>query len=109
MADNFVSNALGFGNQRRNQLRGPQYFNTDLNVLKNFRFPALGEAGMLSFGVTFFNILNHPNFDQPVADVADPNFGLVTSTVNSPTSIYGSFLNADAAPRLIQTQIRLTF
>jgi hypothetical protein len=71
----FTSNGLSFGNQRRNQVRGPQYFNTDLNVLKNFNFPALGEAGKLSFGVTFFNIFNHPNFDQPVGDVADSNFG----------------------------------
>jgi len=109
LASNFTSNGLSFGNQRRNQVRGPQYFNTDLNVLKNFNFPPLGEAGKLSFGVTFFNILNHPNFDQPVGDVADSNFGRITSTVNSPTSIYGAFLNADAAPRLIQTQIRLTF
>jgi hypothetical protein len=109
LANNFVADPTGFGNQRRNQLRGPQYFNTDLTVLKNFHLRPLGEAGRLSLGVTFFNILNHPNFDQPTQDVASPTFGSIVSTVNSPTSIYGSFLNADAAPRLIQTQIKLTF
>jgi hypothetical protein len=109
MAANFTGDALTFGNQRRNQVRGPLYFNTDLSVIKNFHVPAMGEAGAISFGVTFFNLFNHPNFDQPVADVTDPSFGTIVNTVNSPTSIYGSFLNADASPRLIQTQIKFTF
>ncbi len=109
MAANFAGDTLTFGNQRRNQVRGPQFFNTDLSVIKNFHVPGMGETGAISFGVTFFNLFNHPNFDQPVADVADPSFGKIVSTVNSPTSIYGSFLNADASPRLIQTQIRFTF
>ena len=109
MAANFAGDTLTFGNQRRNQVRGPQFFNTDLSVIKNFHVPGMGETGAISFGVTFFNLFNHPNFDQPVADVADPSFGTIVSTVNSPTSIYGSFLNADASPRLIQTQIRFTF
>jgi hypothetical protein len=108
LANNFVSNPIGFGNQRRNQVYGPSYFNTDLSVKKNFHLPGT-EAGAITLGVNFFNILNHANFDQPTQDVADPNFGRIVSTVNSPTSIYGSFLNADAAPRLIQTEIKLTF
>jgi hypothetical protein len=109
LANNFTPDVFSFGNQRRNQVRGPQYFDTDLSVLKNFHLPVLSEAASVSFGVTFFNLFNHPNFDQPVGDVADPSFGTIVSTINSPTSIYGSFLNADASPRLIQTQIRLTF
>jgi hypothetical protein len=56
-----------------------------------------------------FNLFNHPNFDQPDGDIASPNFGSIVSNVNAPTSIYGSFLGADASPRLIQTQIKLTF
>jgi hypothetical protein len=109
MAANFTSSGFGFGNQTRNQVSGPQYFNTDFTVLKNFHVPAMGEAGALSFGVTFFNILNHPNFDQPTNDVASSTFGRIVDTVNAPTSIYGSTLGANASPRLIQTQVRLTF
>jgi hypothetical protein len=108
LTTNFTADSFGFGNQRRNQIYGPHYFDTDLTVKKNFRMPGW-EAGALSLGVTFYNLLNHPNFDQPTADVADPNFGRIVSTVNSPTSLYGAFLNADAAPRLIQTEIKLTF
>jgi hypothetical protein len=109
LANNFAPDSTGFGNQRRNQLRGPQFFDTDLTVLKNFHLKPLGEAGRLSLGVTFYNLFNHPNFDQPVGDVADPSFGIIDSNVNSPTSIFGSFLGADASPRLIQTQIKVTF
>jgi len=109
MTNNFTADTFGFGNQRRNQVRGPHFFNTDLSLLKNFHLGALGEAGRISFGITAFNVFNHPNFDQPVGDVADPAFGTIVSTVNPPTSIYGSFLGADASPRLLQTQIRLTF
>src|SRR6185369_2487481 len=109
MANNFTPDTVGFGNQRRNQVRGPHFFNTDLTLMKNFHVGFLGEAGKISFGITAFNIFNHPNFDQPVADVADSAFGTITSTVNPPTSIYGAFLGADASPRLLQTQIRLTF
>jgi hypothetical protein len=30
---------VAFPLQSRNQFRGPGYFNTDLSVMKNFRFP----------------------------------------------------------------------
>ena len=109
MANNFTPDTTGFGNQRRNQIRGPRFFDTDMTLMKNFHLGMLGEAGQISFGVTAFNVFNHPHFDQPVGDVADPSFGTIFSTVNPPTSIYGSFLGADASPRLLQTQIRLTF
>ena len=109
LANNFGPATLGFGNQRRNQAYGPSYFNTDLTLKKAFNLPKMGEHTALSLGVTFYNLFNHPNFDQPDADVASGTFGTIVSTVNSPTSIYGSFLNADAAPRLIQTELKLTF
>ncbi len=108
IANNFVADTTGFGNQRRNQVFGPRFFDTDLTLSKMFRIPRW-EQGRLSFGVTAYNLFNHPNFDQPVGDVAASNPGLIQATVNPPTSIYGSFLGADASPRLLQTQIKLTF
>jgi hypothetical protein len=57
----------------------------------------------------FFNLLNHPNFDQPVGDIANSQFGLINTTVSTPTSILGSFLGGDASPRLIQVKATLTF
>jgi hypothetical protein len=97
-----------FGNQRSNQIWGPQYFDTDLAVMKNFHIP-INETSNFSVGLQFFNILNHPNFDQPDANVSSPTFGSIINTVSVPTSILGSFLGGDASPRLIQIKGMLTF
>jgi len=101
-------------NQARNQFRGPNFFDTDLTVMKNTK---LGEKASLGVGVQFFNLFNHPNFDQPIGDIAagsaDPinggSFGTIVSTVNTPTSILGSFLGGDASPRLIQLKAEFKF
>lgn len=98
----------GFGTQRRNQLYGPNFFDTDLSIMKDFKIP-LGENGKFSVGAQFFNLFNHPNFDQPVGDLGSSQFGQIISTVNSPTSIFGSFLGANASPRIIQLKAGVTF
>jgi len=107
-AASFSAATTGFGLQRRNQFYGPNFFDTDLTVMKNFNIPHW-ESGKFGIGVQMFNILNHPNFDQPNSDLASPQFGLITSTVNTPTSILGGFVGADAAPRQIQIKANLTF
>ncbi len=105
----FSPATAGFGDQRRNQLYGPHFFDTDLSVMKNFRVP-VGENGKLGVGLQFFNLFNHPNFDQPLGDIGSPSqFGLITRTVSVPTSILGSFLNGDASPRMIQVKANLSF
>lgn len=105
---NFTPAVTGFGTQRRNQFTGPTYFNTDLAVTKSFKIPHW-EGATFGVGAQFFNILNHPHFDQPTADISSPQFGTITSPVSSPTSIFGSFLGADASPRLIQLHAKITF
>jgi hypothetical protein len=104
----FSPAVTGFGQQRRNQIYGPKYFDTDLSVMKNFNIPRW-ESGKIGVGFQFFNLFNHPNFDQPVGDVASPSFGTILSNVSVPTSILGSFLGGDASPRLIQVKAMLTF
>ena len=96
----------GFGDQTRNQYRGPDYFNTDLNVTKK---TMIGEHVSLNIGFQFYNLFNHPNFDKPVNDIANPLFGTITSTLNTPTSILGSFLGGDASPRIIQLKAEIRF
>jgi hypothetical protein len=108
LVDNFSAVTTNFGQQRRNQVRGPYFFNTDLNLLKSFKLGSR-EGTTLAVGAVFYNLLNHPNFDQPVGDVAAGNFGQILLTANAPTSIYGSFLGGDASPRNIQLTARFTF
>jgi hypothetical protein len=109
MLNNFASPTTTWGNQRRNQFFGPGYFNASMTLMKTFAIPHW-ESGKIAAGAQFFNIFNHPNFDQPIADLgAGSNYGLIHYTVATPTSMYGSFLGADASPRQIQLRATLTF
>jgi len=95
-------------NQARNSFRGPDYFDTDFTVMK---YTKIRERATVGFGFQFFNLFNHPNFDQPLNDISNANnqFGIIQRTVNTPTSILGSFLGGNASPRLIQLKAEFKF
>ena len=65
-----------FGNAGRNIARGPAYTNVDLSLVRNISFSG---AARLQLRVESFNVLNHPNFGLPVADLNSPNFGRILS------------------------------
>jgi hypothetical protein len=75
------ANPTSFGGQRRNQFTGPGYFNTDISVLKGFKVPGL-ESGKFQVGAQAYNVLNHPNFQNPDFDVSSPTFGSIVSTAS---------------------------
>jgi len=95
-----------FGNVSRNAFRGPGYFDSDFNAMKNFN---LTERVKLRVGANFFNIFNHPNFQNPVNDIASPSFGQILATVSPATSPYGSFQGAGVSGRLIQLEAHIQF
>ena len=97
----------GFNRQRRNQFRGPIYTNFDLSLYK--ATPILWENGKLTFGAQAFNLLNHSPFDSPVNDISSGQFGRIIANVVTPTSILGSFLGGDSAPRQLQLTARFEF
>ena len=115
--------ATDFGQQARNQVFGPSYTDADLTISKGFSLHKVDEGATLRLGVQMFNVLNHPNFGQPNHDLsscydsntgafigcAGTSVGTITSTVNPPTSILGSFLGGDASPRLIQLKAKFSF
>jgi hypothetical protein len=107
---NVGQNQLNSGtmNQTRNQFFGPRYFDTDMTIMKYTQIPRW-ETAKLGIGAQFFNLFNHPNFQSPVNDINSPNFGHVLDTVNTPTSILGSGLGADASPRLVQLTLKMNF
>lgn len=111
--------ATDFGQQARNQIFGPSYTDTDLTITKSFDLHFM-ESAKLKLGVQMFNLFNHPNFAQPLNDVAactgsganpcaGSSIGTINATVNPPTSILGSFLGGDASPRLIQVKANFSF
>jgi hypothetical protein len=65
-----------FGNAGRNIARAPGSTNIDLSLVRNISFSG---AARLQLRVESFNVLNHPNFGLPVADLNSPNFGRIFS------------------------------
>jgi hypothetical protein len=101
--------ATDFSQSRRNQTFGPNYTDSDFSVTKGFTMPHW-DTGKLRVGAEFYNVFNHPNFAQPLANTAYGSyFGTIQSGVNPPTSILGSFLGGDASPRLIQLTGKFNF
>ena len=91
---------------RRNQYRGPGYFDFDMSLFKNIR---LTERFTFALGAQAFNIFNHPNFNNPDSGFGDTTFGQISTMVNTPTSPYGTFLGFDASPRVLQLSMKLLF
>lgn len=74
-----------YGNSARNMLFGPGFFNWDAAV---FKHTAIGERINLEFRAEFFNILNHPSFGLPAADISVPaTVGRIRSTATEARNI----------------------
>jgi hypothetical protein len=58
------SNLLG--NAGRNSIVGPNLYNLDFSVHKDFAVRKISEAFAVQFRAEFFNILNHANFAPPL-------------------------------------------
>jgi hypothetical protein len=89
----FTENPLGtYGNSPRNGFVGPKFFNIDSSLSRSF---PLHEALALTLRLEAFNVLNHPNFGNPAANVASPTgFGKISSA---------------QAPRIFQAAAKITF
>jgi Carboxypeptidase regulatory-like domain/TonB-dependent Receptor Plug Domain len=78
-----------FGNMHRNSLVGPSYKEWNFSFYKK---TAITERVTMKLGVDFFNLLNHPNFANPllpafIADAAYPGtFGLNSANTNEVTA-----------------------
>jgi len=96
----------GFGAQARNDFRGPGFFDIDLSLMKDF---AITEHVRVGIGAQAYNLFNHPNFDQPVNDIANPLFGSIDRLVGPPTSILGSFVAGNDSPRFVEFKAELRF
>jgi hypothetical protein len=69
------------GDAGRGLIRGPHIFSTDLNAGKRFALP-WREGMSLEFRAEFFNVFNHPQFNNPDVTLGDANFGKITSAAN---------------------------
>ena len=86
-----------FGNVGRYILSGPNFFNLDSSLAKNFR---LTERFNLQFRTDWFSATNMPQFSNPDVTLGDANFGHVTSTISN---------SSDGGARHIFFAAKLTF
>lgn len=99
-----------FGTEGRNALIGPGFTDLDLGLSKNFHLRP--ERQQVQFRGDVFNLLNHPNFDDPSHE-----FELTTCATNSnllcPAANFGALLlsngHGDKPPRQIQVSFKYTF
>src|SRR6266436_4561287 len=74
-----------FGNSARNMLFGPGQKVVDMSVLKTTK---IGERVSTEFRAEFFNLPNHPSFNNPASNISVPStVGKITSTSVDPRAI----------------------
>jgi hypothetical protein len=71
-----VPTAGTFGNEKANSFRNPPYIQTDSTIYKTTR---LTERLHFQMRFEFFNLFNHPNFQNIQGDLSAGNFGKVTA------------------------------
>jgi hypothetical protein len=113
----FAVNPLGtFGTVGKGILRGPNMFAWDMGLFKAI---PVTERVKVQFRAEFFNIFNHPNFNNPSASVSSASFGQITQTLANATGSFSNngFAGLNAAPgdplsggpRIIQLALKLLF
>jgi hypothetical protein len=98
------------GNLGRNVLRG---FNAQQLDLSLRRAIPITERFTATFSASAYNVFNHPNFANPSpltgANLASPNFGVVTEMLNQSFGGAVNSLFRTGGPRSIELAVRLRF
>jgi hypothetical protein len=99
-----------YGNAGRDIIIGPNLWNLDNSLNKDFAIPKISESFRVQFRAEAFNILNHPSFQQPNATIFAGNpgpgaFGPGTALNASA----GRITNTTSAPRQIQLGLKIVF
>lgn len=83
---------LGWGNSGTGQIMGPGQDNWDLSLIKNTK---LTEGTSVEFRAEFYNLWNHPQFNNPVNARSSTTFGQIQ--------------NSSVPPRIMQFALKFYF
>ena len=86
-------------------LRGPNMFAWDMGAFK--KIPIKGDRVFMQFRAEFFNIFNHPMFNNPSTTLNNANYGRITQTLANAGTTQGDITSG--GPRIIQLALKLTF
>ncbi len=100
------------GTAGRGTLIGPNLWNMDSSVTKDFAVHKISERFVVQFRGEIFNLLNHPSFQNPNSQVFN---GLSAAAINTP--LLGTARNGSAGvisatnsqPRQIQLALKVVF
>jgi Carboxypeptidase regulatory-like domain len=103
-SDPSATGAAALGDVSRNNFRGPFETNWDFSVAKNEH---LTEKTVLTFRADFFNVFNHPAFQDPQAG----GYAGASSGNTGQVDVFGSpaIVSTLNGPRVIQLSLRLEF
>ena len=88
-----------YGNAGRTSLLGPNLWNLDTSLIKNWKLP-LGEGGGLEFRAEGFNVLNHASFQAPNSQI------FAGTAFNASAGVISA---VNSQPRQIQLALKLLF
>jgi hypothetical protein len=95
----------GYGNSPRNCVIGPRQSNVDFTLGKAFK---IGERQTLRFRTEFFNLFNHPSFQNPLGTgTANVENGVCPGP--SSQCFNGEITQTNGTPRLIQFSLKYSF
>jgi hypothetical protein len=91
-----IGNGTGYGNSGYGIILGPGQFNFDATIQKTTKVGGIHEDATLVFRTEFFNMFNHPQFNNP-------------AVVDASKSTFGQIVSASVNPRLIQFALKYVF
>jgi hypothetical protein len=103
---NYAKPSAGtYGNSGKGSVRGPNLWDADTGLLKNFTPLPSHENWNFQFRGEFFNIFNHPQWSDPNVTFANSTFGSIRSTVATATGN----VNTGSDYRVIQLALKMNF
>jgi hypothetical protein len=89
-----------YGNAGRYIIIGPNLWNLDNSLTKDWKVTKISETFAIQFRAEAFNILNHPNFQNP-------NTTIFAGT--APNGSAGKITATNSSPRQVQLALKITF
>ena len=118
----FVPEPIGtYGNAGRDTIIGPNLWDMDFALQKNWKVQKVSEAFQVQFKAEAFNVLNHPSFQAPNTtpfnSALNANMNFSAPYSSSTPSLYGVAANGSAgtisavnsSPRQIQLALKIIF
>jgi hypothetical protein len=102
-----------YGNAGRDTIIGPNIWDVDFALQKNWKVTKISEAFTVQFKAEGFNIFNHPSFQNPNATVFNPALSAAVATNplagTTNNGSVGTITATNSSPRQIQLALKIIF